>query len=258
MSRFVALERRLSIERLIQSRAEVENVGANVNGLCFANHLRPNSAIASLDLLSDRGAGPLSVIDSVHGFDSLDDPVVSVSVVNPFASVATNWQNFYLLLGTAAATLIGLMFVAVTFGSSRIDRVERPEIMRAFLDPTLSHFVQVLVTACLFLIPPMTSTIIGGLLMAVAAFRVAALVRVHARMKEAHWANGDLEISDWISGIVLPIAEHIGLGASGVLFAVGRPPFVMLAVVTMLVLLNGVYGAWELTVWIAVTRPPQK
>jgi hypothetical protein len=49
--------------------------------------------------------------------------------VNPLASGATSWQNFYLLLGTAATTLLGLMFVAVTFGSSRVDREERPEIL---------------------------------------------------------------------------------------------------------------------------------
>ena len=29
-----------------------------------------------------------------------------------FAAAALPWQNFYLLVGTAAATLVGLMFVA--------------------------------------------------------------------------------------------------------------------------------------------------
>ncbi len=31
------------------------------------------------------------------------------------ASAALPWQNFYVLTGEAAATLVGLMFVAVTF-----------------------------------------------------------------------------------------------------------------------------------------------
>ncbi len=175
--------------------------------------------------------------------------------MSAFALAAAGWQNFYLLVGTAATTLVGLMFVAVTFGASRIERVERPEIMRAFLDPTLSHFVQVLVTACLLLIPTMTARLFGALLVAVALFRLASLVRVHGRMKEAQRANNDLELSDWISGVVLPLGEHLGLGASGALFAVGRPAFAGLALVTMLVLLTGVYGAWELIVWIALSRP---
>jgi hypothetical protein len=41
--------------------------------------------------------------------------------MNPsFLAAAATWQSFYLLVGAAAATLIGLMFVAVTFGSSLV------------------------------------------------------------------------------------------------------------------------------------------
>ncbi len=178
--------------------------------------------------------------------------------MSAFAVAAAAWQSFYLLVGTAAATLVGLMFVAVTFGATRIERVERPEVMRAFLDPTLSHFVQVMVTACLLLVPTMTPRIFGALLVVMALFRLASLARVHRHMKEAQRANNDLELSDWISGVVLPLGEHVGLAGSGALFAVGRPAFGALALVTMLVLLTGVYGAWELMVWIAVSRRGEK
>jgi hypothetical protein len=176
--------------------------------------------------------------------------------MSTFPALAATWQNFYMLVGTAAATLVGLMFVAVTFGATRIDKVERPEIMRSFLDPALGHFVQVLVTSCLLLIPSLTSKILGSVLLPMALLRLMTLLRVHRNMKEAQKVHNDLEVSDWISGIVLPLGEHLGLGASGVLFALGQPAFAILAVVTIVVLLSGIFGAWELIVWVALAPRP--
>ena len=164
------------------------------------------------------------------------------------------WQNFYMLVGAAAATLIGLMFVAITFGASMMGKIENPEITRAFLDPTLSHFVQVLLTACFMLVPSIQPQVLGALLGAVALFRMGSLVRVWRHMRTAQRNNGDLEASDWIQGIVLPLAMHALLAAGAVMFVIGSSALVLVAIVTLVVLLNGIYGAWELVVWIALTR----
>jgi hypothetical protein len=166
------------------------------------------------------------------------------------------WQNFYTLVGAAAATLIGLMFVAITFGASTmgLGKIENPEITRAFLDPTLSHFVQVLLTACFMLVPSIDPRVLGALLGAVALFRVGALWRTYRHMRTAQQRHNDLELSDWIQGIGVPLATHLLLGASAVLFIMGSSALVLVAIVTIVVLLNGIYGAWELVVWIALTR----
>jgi len=164
------------------------------------------------------------------------------------------WQNFYILVGTAAATLIGLMFVAITFGASMIGKIENPDTTRAFIDPTLTHFVQVLVTSAVMLIPTITPQVLGALLGAVAIFRMGALFRVWQHMRAAHQRHNDLELSDWVQGIVVPLAMHLLLGTSAAMFVMGSSPLVLVAIVTMVVLLNGIYGAWELVVWIALTR----
>src|SRR5580692_9746483 len=95
-----------------------------------------------------------------------------------FTVAALTWQNFYLLVGTAAATLVGLMFVAVTFGSSLVTAETSPTA-RAFLDPTFTHFVQILFTACLVTIPSMGSRLFGSLLLLIGVLRIATTVRVH-------------------------------------------------------------------------------
>ena len=182
--------------------------------------------------------------------------------MNPsFIIAAATWQNFYMLVGAAAATLIGLMFVAVTFGSSLVT-VQNSESStaerRAFLDPTLTHFVQVLVTACLITIPTMGATLLGGLLMAIGVLRVAALFRVHRHMKAAQESHNDIELSDWMSGIVGPFIAHVLLLGVGIAFLTGHAALNVLALVTLIVLLNGIYGAWELMVWLALTRARTK
>jgi len=174
--------------------------------------------------------------------------------VPSFSATAGVWQNFYLLVGAASATLIGLMFVAVTFGA-RIVTKETQVSARAFLDPTFTHFVQVLVTACMMTIPTMGSTVLGILLLAIGALRGAALVRVFRHMSLAQRIHHDIELSDWLTGVALPLVCFLLLGGTGAAFLTGHDgAFNALAIATVAVLLNGIYGAWELVVWMAVTR----
>lgn len=172
-------------------------------------------------------------------------------------ALAASWQNFYLLVGAAAATLVGLMFVAITFGSSMI-KVDNPDAMRAFLDPTLGHFVQVLVTACIVVAPSPGPALFGTLVIAVGVLRLATLVRIQRHMREANRRAHDVELSDWISGIFLPLVAYAVVAGCGVAFVCGRAPFGLLATATVVVLLNGIYGAWELMVWLALSRSRAK
>ncbi len=175
-------------------------------------------------------------------------------MIASFAAAAAPWHNFYILAGTSAATLVGLMFVAVTFGSNLVTP-KTSASTRAFLDPTVTHFVQVLVTALVVVIPTMGYTLLGVLLVLLAALRTVAIVGVYRHMKEAHRVNHDLELSDWVMGVALPLLCYGGLAAAGVAFGAGYAmAFSALATVTVAILLIGVYGAWELMVWLAMTR----
>jgi len=175
-----------------------------------------------------------------------------------FLANAAAWQNFYLLVGTAAATLVGLMFVAVTFGSS----VVTPESLvyaRSFLDPTYAHFVQVLVTACLLTIPTMNAPLLGAALIFISVFRGARLFQIYAHMRQAQRLHNDLDLMDWLIGIALPLTCYVLLAGTGAAF-IARLSFAFstLALVTIAALMNGVHGAWELLVWMAVVRSRPK
>lgn len=171
-----------------------------------------------------------------------------------FVAAAAAWQNFYLLIGEAAATLVGLMFVAVTFGS-RMVKPEQAHIARSFLDPTYGHFVHVIATACLLTFPTMTGTILGALLVLIGVGRGARIFQIYGHMHEAKRVNNTIELSDWVMGIVLPVLWYVLLTVAGALFIFGfAAAFTLLAVLSAGVLLNGIHSAWELLVWMALTQ----
>jgi hypothetical protein len=173
--------------------------------------------------------------------------------LDPLPAELQGWQNFYLLTGTAAATLTGLMFVAVTFGSSLVTK-ETAQSARAFLDPTYLHFGQILLTAAILTIPTLGPTFLGSLLILAGVVRLAGLVRVFGHYRDAHRKHGDIELSDWAFAIVLPLLCHLLLLASGIGFLAERLSGALtgLAIVTVALLAIGLQGAWELFMWMAL------
>src|SRR5271165_6615186 len=61
------------------------------------------------------------------------------------------WVNFYSMVGQAAATLIGLLFVIVTLGAALGAGFRR--MADVFVTPTLVHFAAVFFIAMMVLVP---------------------------------------------------------------------------------------------------------
>jgi hypothetical protein len=174
--------------------------------------------------------------------------------LEPLPTALQGWQNFYMLAGAASATLTGLMFVAVTFGSNLVTPDTPQRSTRAFLDPTYLHFVQVLLTACLMTVPTLGAVSLGCVLIAVGAYRLVGLHWVFGRYRDAQREHGDIDVSDWVMSIALPLLCHGALMAIGTGFIQHNPAApTALAVVTMMLLFLGIHCTWELLVWMAMT-----
>ncbi|MEO8396478.1 MAG: hypothetical protein ABI700_26020, partial [Chloroflexota bacterium] len=63
-----------------------------------------------------------------------------------FNEVLVKWQTFYFMMGGAAATLAGLMFVALSLGQHLIGETTRDQ-MKIFAMPSIIYFVSVLLLA---------------------------------------------------------------------------------------------------------------
>ncbi|HEY6407361.1 MAG TPA: hypothetical protein VIY29_07835, partial [Ktedonobacteraceae bacterium] len=67
-------------------------------------------------------------------------------------SLLTTWQNFFIVVGTAAATLTGLMFVVATL-ITRVQGSSPGEAFAAFNSPNVVHFCIALLVAVILSAP---------------------------------------------------------------------------------------------------------
>jgi hypothetical protein len=157
------------------------------------------------------------------------------------------WDNFFITAGTASATLIGLMFVAVTVGTGfSMSRIEHGT--RGFLTPTLIRFCGVLFLSLVVLAPwPLEWPIgiilsLGGLAGLAHQIKVV-VIRHKVGLVLPEW-------QDWLPYVAVPAIGSATLIAGAVALLAGKwfAPYVI-AGATVLLLFGGIYGAWDLTLW---------
>ena len=68
----------------------------------------------------------------------------------PYRSLVQSWHDFYLVAGTASATLVGLLFVSLSLHLRAV--LARPEV-RGLARSTLANFALVLLVALVLVIP---------------------------------------------------------------------------------------------------------
>ena len=74
-------------------------------------------------------------------------------MVEDFAAIIDGWHDFYMLAGSAAATLLGLLFVAVSLHIDTIAKAKKSGDVVEFARRTLSNFLVILTFAFIFVIP---------------------------------------------------------------------------------------------------------
>jgi hypothetical protein len=72
--------------------------------------------------------------------------------MDAMAQAIEGWHDFYLMIGTAAATLVGLLFVALSLNVDVIARQENADL-QALAGQAFTSFIDLAIFAVLFLIP---------------------------------------------------------------------------------------------------------
>ena len=161
------------------------------------------------------------------------------------------WHEFYLLVGTSAAALTGLMFVVISISPETI--AERPKAgVRAFVTPTMVFFTTALGVSALMLVPHLAPVPLAALL---ALTSVAGIAYLLWAQGQYHLRAQKLDAEDWVFFIGLPFLSYVLLLAAAVAIwrgsALGAP---MLAFATLLLLVVGIHNAWDLVIWLAQQR----
>jgi len=112
-------------------------------------------------------------------------------------------HNFYMLLGTASAALVALLFVAVSIGASFLTP-ERSVARRTFMSPVVFHFSTLLLISLIAMVPSHTalSLAIGITLVAVAGLAYTTVVLVGLARASIS------DIADWFGYGILPLVSY--------------------------------------------------
>ena len=158
------------------------------------------------------------------------------------------WHDFFLLIGGASATLLGLVFVAASIaGAIPNEKLGTAETRALWTKPILGAFGRPLVLAAFGLVPGLSPLPFGCGVAAVAVADLAFLVAVGRGLIRHHREHRDLVRSDWAWNLVLPAGASLLILGVGVALALGAVWAVYpLAVAIGLHLVIGVHNAWDL------------
>jgi hypothetical protein len=154
-------------------------------------------------------------------------------------------DNFIIMAGTTAATLIGLLFVAITIGVG-LSSPNSKHGTHAFLTPTLILFGNVLLQ-CMAVLFPWSSAWPVGIIMGLCG--LAGLARqIHLIRKQRKVDNASLDWLDWALFSTVPALGYASLiaGAAGLIAEKSFAPYAIAGAITLL-LFAGIYGTWDLT-----------
>jgi hypothetical protein len=170
------------------------------------------------------------------------------------SSVLAGWSNFYVITGSSAAALTGLMFVVITLAAGDRTRT-KTEGISTFSTPTVVHFCATLFVSAI-LSAPWRSLVHAGVMLAITGlFGVAYALLVVRRARRLTTYRPDAE--EWVWYAILPFAAYVAIlaGAVGLPAAPAEALFA-LAGGALLLIFIGIHNAWDVVTYLVINVQP--
>jgi len=166
------------------------------------------------------------------------------------------WHEFYVLLGTAAAALVALLFVAVSIATSLLSaEPESRRNTRTFMSPVVFHYANILFLSLIALVPTQTwqsfGLVIGLASIGNVVYATVIAVRVHR--------SSYSDIADRIGYGAIPVLCYAcGFVVAPLLWQEKSIGLDILAGAALLLLVINIRNAWDLMLSLArrVNQPP--
>jgi hypothetical protein len=161
------------------------------------------------------------------------------------------WETFYIVLGSAAGALTGLMFVVVALIADATFGTE--DALHAYATPTVVHFSGVLVLSMLLVVPWQA---VLQLAVALAVFGGAGTIYMFIVLRRTlRQKSYEPVLEDWLFYTVLPIASYVTvLVAASLLRQRTTAGLFLTAAGGSLLLCVGIHNAWDNVIYIAIGR----
>ncbi|SRR6266404_1568580 len=173
-------------------------------------------------------------------------------------SLLPAWQNFYVIIGSAAAALTGLMFVVITL-IARAGQRRSSESVGAFGTPTVVHFCLALLVAAI-LSAPWQALWNAGLLLGLCGLGGVIYVVIVLR-RARRQTDYQPVLEDWLWYTVLPLISYTALFVAAIVLpGHAVPALFVIGAVTVLLLFIGIHNAWDTVLYIAIdlSQPENK
>src|SRR5436309_4580029 len=145
--------------------------------------------------------------------------IMQEAVLSPLAT----WQNFYVIVGTAAATLTGLMFVVATLiAGVRVRVSSTSEAFATFNTPNVVHFCLALLVAAI-LSAPWQALWNAGLLLGLSGL-AGVTYDVIVVLRALRQTDYQLVLEDWLYYTAFPIVSYTAFVVAAILLPVNPAP----------------------------------
>lgn len=164
----------------------------------------------------------------------------------------TEWNAFYVIVGSSAGALIGLQFVVLTLISERT-QIREPSATDAFATPSVVHFAIVLVLSAVLSAPwrGVAGIAVCAALLGVAGIIYTLIVARRLRTQKVYKPV----FEDWAFHVLLPLIAYgmVALSAYIVTQNTRRALF-FLGSATLLFLFVGIHNAWDSVTYAVFVR----
>jgi hypothetical protein len=167
------------------------------------------------------------------------------------AKELNEWHDFYVLVGTAGATLLGLLFVAVSLGAGYLTE-QRQAATRTFISPVVVHFTSVFFLSAIALFPSHRADFFAVLIGATAVIGATLSTWITIKVVRTDMTN---YVEDYFAYGMLPGLGYLALFAAAVSIYLEKG-FGLDALAGALLLLTvvNIRNAWDLLLTM-VRRP---
>ena len=163
----------------------------------------------------------------------------------------SSWTSFYVMIGSSAAALTGLVFIVITLVSDQ-PRGRSGTGISTFTTPTVAHFSAALLTSAVMSAPfgsLVPVAVMLGLAGAGGLFYIALIARRQATLR-----NYRPDTEDWVWNVVLPFVAYASLLAGAIAMPIASGALYAPAGAVVLLIFVGIHNAWDVVTFLATGK----
>ena len=164
----------------------------------------------------------------------------------------SSWNSFYVMMGSSAAALTGLVFIVITLIRDQ-NRGQTDAGIPAFTTPTVVHFSCALLMSAVMSAPFPSLAPVAVMLGLAGAGGLIYMVFVTRRQTRLQNYRPDAE--DWTWYVVLPFVAYATLLASAVaMHALASGALYATAAAVAFLIFIGIHNAWDIVTFLATGK----